>query len=179
MAKQITDNASKSPVAQEDILLVRDVTSNTDKKTTVAGLATAVAANFPDGSIPSRKIKPTTFYVETPDIAPVNSTGPTDVSGSSVTLTADVASYLMVSFAARQQRNVNDTQFITLNIDGTDISSVQLRGASSNSVTADTSRSVRVPLAVGSHTIKLRYGCNSIGNGVMTAISWTGLLVAQ
>lgn len=56
MAKQITDNASKSPVAQEDILLVRDVTSNTDKKTTVAGVAPAVAANFPDGAISSKAI---------------------------------------------------------------------------------------------------------------------------
>ncbi|MGR6521608.1 hypothetical protein ACU5JM_08235 [Rhodococcus erythropolis] len=56
MAKQITDNASKSPVAQEDILLVRDVTSNTDKKTTVAGVAPAVAANLPPASVSSAKI---------------------------------------------------------------------------------------------------------------------------
>ncbi|QEX10973.1 hypothetical protein F6X56_15220 [Rhodococcus erythropolis] len=56
MAKQITDNASKSPVAQEDILLVRDVTSNTDKKTTIAGVAPAVAANLPLASVSSTKI---------------------------------------------------------------------------------------------------------------------------
>lgn len=52
MAKQITDNASKSPVAVSDVLLVRDVTSNTDKKTTVSGLAPAVAASLPEFSVP-------------------------------------------------------------------------------------------------------------------------------
>lgn len=56
MAKQITDNASKSPVAQEDILLVRDVTSNTDKKTTVSGLSAAVAANVPEGGLSSKSL---------------------------------------------------------------------------------------------------------------------------
>lgn len=51
MPRQITDNASKSPVAAADVLLVRDITTNTDKKTTVAGLAPAVASNIPDQSI--------------------------------------------------------------------------------------------------------------------------------
>ncbi|MFE5643235.1 hypothetical protein [Rhodococcus sp. NPDC056516] len=46
MAKQITDNASKSPVAATDILLVRDVTTNTDKKTTVAGLAPGISSTL-------------------------------------------------------------------------------------------------------------------------------------
>jgi|GEM_PF-4066306 len=46
MVKQITDNASKSPVAAADILLVRDVSSNTDKKSTVSGLAPAIEASL-------------------------------------------------------------------------------------------------------------------------------------
>lgn len=56
MAKQITDNASKAIAAAADILLLRDVTSNTDKYTTTAGLATAVAANLPAGSVMSSSL---------------------------------------------------------------------------------------------------------------------------
>lgn len=56
MAKQITDNASKSPVAAGDILLVRDVTSNTDKKTTVAGITPAVATSLQAGEIAVSKV---------------------------------------------------------------------------------------------------------------------------
>lgn len=51
MAKQITDNASKSPVSTTDLLLVRDVTSNTDKKTTVSGISPAVASSLPALSV--------------------------------------------------------------------------------------------------------------------------------
>lgn len=56
MAKQITDNASKSPVAAADVLLVRDVTSNTDKKTTISGIAPAVAANIPAGAVSASQL---------------------------------------------------------------------------------------------------------------------------
>lgn len=54
--KQITDNQSKAVAAPADILLLRDVSSNSDKKTTIAGISSAVVTSVPDASIPATKV---------------------------------------------------------------------------------------------------------------------------
>lgn len=53
MAKQITDQSALTTADATDLVLVRDISAGADKKTTVAGLATAVAANLPNGSVSS------------------------------------------------------------------------------------------------------------------------------
>ncbi len=160
MAKAVTDLPVDTSVIASDMMLITDVTNNVSKSVKVS------------------QLRPTTFYVDGSDIAPVNQTGPTDVPGSSATFTVDVQSYMIITFGALQQRNVADSQSLILNIDGTGNKSVSARSGSGITI-FDTSRAYRASLAPGSHTIKLQYACNSTGNGVMSSIYWTGILVAQ
>jgi hypothetical protein len=51
MTKQISDQPSKVTASASDLVLIRDTTSNSDKKTTVSGLASGVAANLPNNSV--------------------------------------------------------------------------------------------------------------------------------
>lgn len=57
MVKQISDFVTKSPAAAADLLLIRDVTSNTEKKTPISGIAAAVAPNLPAETVPKTSIE--------------------------------------------------------------------------------------------------------------------------
>ncbi len=52
MSKKFTDLATKATAAANDIVPINDVTAATDKKVTVAGLATAVGTSMPNGTMP-------------------------------------------------------------------------------------------------------------------------------
>ncbi|MDV7990486.1 hypothetical protein [Rhodococcus sp. IEGM 1374] len=56
MVKQLIDFNTKSPAASNDLLLIRDVTSNTEKKTPVSGIAEAIAASFPAKAVKSASL---------------------------------------------------------------------------------------------------------------------------
>ncbi len=51
MATKITDLPTKTTAASADLVLMNDVTAAADKKVTVAGLASAVAASVPAGGL--------------------------------------------------------------------------------------------------------------------------------
>lgn len=54
--KKFTDLVNKSTAASADIVPIVDPTDNTTKRTTVSGLASAVASNLPAGSITGASI---------------------------------------------------------------------------------------------------------------------------
>ncbi|MDI9934678.1 hypothetical protein QM806_04315 [Rhodococcus sp. IEGM 1351] len=51
MAKQFTDQPLLTTADATDVIPIRDISAGVDKKTTVSGLAAAVAANIPSGSV--------------------------------------------------------------------------------------------------------------------------------
>lgn len=171
---QIPDKTLKANAASNDLLLIRDLSSNTDKRVPVSGLATAVVASIGNGQITSSKTSLSIYGINANDVAPVAATSGT-VGNSSVTFTVDAPSKILITLSANQQRNVGDTQTITVIVDGASAFSIVAKGNSGSPIYT-TSKTRPVDLAAGSHTIRLDYAANSINNGVMNDISWYGLV---
>ncbi|WP_153008334.1 gp53-like domain-containing protein [Rhodococcus pyridinivorans] len=73
MAKQFTDQDLLPIADANDILPLRDISAGVDKKTTVAGLAKAVAANVPSGGLSANSVN--TAAVQNGAIKPVKMDG--------------------------------------------------------------------------------------------------------
>lgn len=69
MAKQFTDNPTKTPAAPEDVIPFRDVTTNSDKKTTISGLAPAIASSFAASSVPVASLSGVAWQAYVPTIS--------------------------------------------------------------------------------------------------------------
>lgn len=140
---------------------------------------------LPDKSITSRMAALSIVGVEGNTLNPIPTTV-TDIVASSVTFSCAVASYLDVSLSCRLQTNAGTVADMRLNVDGTDyaFSGTEVRALYQENATANTlhftsSRKMRVTLAAGSHTIKLRTAASVASSAVAHSPSWWGILVAQ
>jgi hypothetical protein len=142
-------------------------------------------AKVADKAVTSRKAQLTTLGASGLTVNPIPTTTG-DVGSSSVTFTCDVASYLIITYGATLQVNGTagavDAQ-ILVNLDTVDTGAAAYTrtdalGAGKNVYIA-ISKSQRLTLTAGAHTIKLRAVSNTASAAVATETFWWGLLVAQ
>jgi hypothetical protein len=106
----------------------------------------------------------------------------TDVANSSLTFDCPVPMYLLVTISGWFQTNSTAQGNLKLNVDGTDQTRglhQHMAGVAGTEAHQTNSRQLRVTLAAGSHTIKLRVNASVINSVVCYEPSWWGLLVAQ
>lgn len=102
-----------------------------------------------------------------------------DSPSSSVTFTLPVACYLYVTFGCNMQINTSLTCYLYLNVDGSDVKQCRGTNAVAGQDYREVSRRVKLTLAAGSHTIKLRGMATQSNAAVNIAPYWYADVVPQ
>lgn len=133
-----------------------------------------------DQAVTSRKAKLSIVGVNATSTNPMPASE-TDVVSSSVTFTLDTASYLLVTMFANLQTNGTSNATVKLNVDGSNESNVIFqRGSTSGSEDhGSNSKTYRLSLAAGSHTIKMREVASASSSCVASSLGWWALVVSQ
>lgn len=166
--------------------------NSVDVSTAATGSAPAITAQGPDPDIDllikgkgtnGRSLLGSGAVLGSGGTTNTPSTTISDVASSSVTFTLKSPCYLVVTYGAELQSNGSVTTELRLNVDGTDISTggdaVRNINNTASILNMALSRTTRVTLAAGSHTIKLRNQASLNSASVVSGPYWWGILVAQ
>lgn len=149
---------------------------------TAAKLATGAVTEgkIDDLAVTSRKAVLDIVGVQGTDLNPLT-TSYQDTPSASATFSVNVDSYILLSFGARLQMNTALTASLKAVLDGTDITDalVEAINGTSSAMYIPGSRTIRVDLTAGSHTIKLQAKATVGSAAVAIAPYWWGLVVAQ
>lgn len=154
-----------------DGLQIKDSKLNTNNS--------VVTANITDAAVTSPKMAPTLLGGQFGDMNPIPSSAG-DISGSSSTFTLTTASYLVVNFGCKFQLNTNLHATIYLNVDGSDVSNIQMGSGDAGVVLyMNSSRQVKLTLTAASHTIKLRAVASTGSASVAIEPFWYATVFSQ
>lgn len=106
MVKKVTDLTTLTTADANDVLLGVDVSANTSKQIPVSGLATAVAANLPTGSVQAAALSSSAImigYAQITSAFNTSSTTAVQVTGLSVTVTIPAGNTRRVRISAISQ----------------------------------------------------------------------------
>lgn len=160
--KRVTDLTLLSSADATDIIPVVDVSANTTKKTTVAGLSAAVASSLPAGSVAASKIDFTTITVAetvaTTDFLSTSGSTYSEYTALATTFTADGTSTYKVTldvFALYASSiGISIIGIFDGAVSGTAIQEAQVSSPAANAGSA-VRRSVKFIPTAGSHTIRV------------------------
>lgn len=183
MAKQITDLAALTTADSTDVLLIRDVSAAVDKKTTVGGLATAVASSLPNASVTNAKLATGATRL---GIAKKNTTSTlvSDAYTTYLTVTATSTGRECEAYFSIVVNNANSggNRFVQAKVqcDGVDIAPVDmdiyLQAISSNTPRYNLSFVVSSTPTAASHTWTLQLRAS---NASAVALDWAVLRVQE
>lgn len=154
--------------------------------TTLGGTVGVTGLLTPTGGLSTGSITASVLAANTYEGANATTLNPipgggsySDIAASTVTFSVPTASYIIISFGGLLQVNSTDTAFVGLNVDGTVAETVSLSNQATTTAEANTSATYRIPLASGSHTIKLQAKCTTNTNCVVASPFWWGQVTSQ
>lgn len=159
---------------------IADFTGATHTHANNAGGGQLNGANaISDGTLPSRKVALSIVGADGSTLNPLP-TSLTDITGSSSTFTLSTNSYLYLTVSSTIQNNTTTDVFMYLNVDGVDDARyIWVLGVASNSIRSTNSRTWKLSLNAGSHTIKLRVIATTGTSAVAYDPSWFALVISQ
>lgn len=127
--KKFTDYTSKATAATTDIPLIVDPADNTSKRTTVGGLAPAIATSFASGAVSGSKLTDSTVTASkldmttfTPGFAQITSTfsatssTPVAVTGLTSTVTISSGQRVKIEIDAKSIYNNNSNAYVDVSL---------------------------------------------------------------